>query len=173
MASPLKVFSRRSSELVRVGPALSGLGGTGQWERKELSFVEKHLKGLDMFPYEMPVRVQKSVKGGYLTLLAIGLVVAASFVNLTEFYHSVQGDATKSSKETKNPTPDPEAIPKFGVVVKVDGETFDDPSYFRWNFRQRAIYYSDSDENFPRQKITVPAVPCTVGNEVTVSTLVW
>ena len=74
------------------------------------------------------------------------------------------------SKETAAPTEKSEAIPEFGINVRIDNtETSaeDYQKYFRWRFQQRAVFFGDSSADHPRMKISVPSKNCTVGNEVT------
>ena len=119
----------------------------------------------------MPVRHQKSARGGYMSIFAVAIVVAASLVNLKEYYLSVQGSHS-SSKETKNPTPLPEAIPEFGLQVRINDQPYDmtdeaGGEMFRWRFQQRATFYSNlAEETHPKQKLSIPSSTCTVGNEV-------
>ena len=84
---------------------------------------------------------------------------------------SVQGSHS-SSKETKNPTPLPEAIPEFGLQVRIDDQPYDmadvtGGEMFRWLFQQRTTFYSNlAQETHPKQKLSIPSSTCTVGNEV-------
>ncbi len=144
----------------------NGEGGPVKYEHVEKSTTDVLFSKLDLFGYSMPVRHQTSSRGGMLSVIAIAVVVAASFVNLTDFYYSFYGLRPQTAKQSMVMTPDEELIPKIGVAVKRNWNDFNDSRFFRIKFRQRAIFFSDTSEDQPRLELEIPTVDCTIGNEI-------
>jgi hypothetical protein len=82
--------------------------------------------------------------------------------------NSLRGFQSVTSRIEKPRTTGAEAVPKFAISMRIDGEdVVSNPSLFRWSFRQRAIFFADTDPNQPRFSETIASVECEIGSAIT------
>ena len=153
-----------SKPLFAVAPSDFPQSTSSVAQPKQNLFFEK-MEDIDAFGYTMAVRHQRSPIGGFLTVFAILALLGGGLLNLQAMWLAIQGKAFHTSKSPGATHNEPLPLVPFAVTLSVDGLPFNDQRYFRWNIRQRAIYYSDSEPlNHPRLTLPCPIEECTVGN---------
>jgi hypothetical protein len=123
------------------------------------------IERFDIFPYEEPKRLRTSEKSGFIALSAIVLMTVMFFPELYNFFDGqiflnvLPQPSHRSFASERMQLPRLIITPGASSVLNKKPYHWNE-SYYRVEFSQRVIHFSDSIPSMPREKYIIPSRKC-------------